>query len=207
MDALAAYGSDSDVTSDEDVQPQASKKEQRSKFQGVDDSDSERKAPADASQKRRRLDVEGDQASSAEPTARLVPPQPTISSGVSMIQWNKDYLSRAQSFKSTPKHISSEKLEQIRSKLPANTSWASQLKSQHDFHNPNLFEGVVKLFDIQQPLGTNMKHKEGLQDWESDVVAMEEKARIHQQSQSQASSEPSEFAQQQLAQAMKQQWR
>jgi hypothetical protein len=110
------------------------------------------------------------------------PPPPTSDDRI-MIEWNKDYLTAKQSSSRTGslKEVTSEKLRE----LSAETSWAQQLKKQHDFHNPHFFESVVEQFGIRDEMGSNLPNEEALAEWEFDLVKYEEQARVQEQAQCQ----------------------
>jgi hypothetical protein len=86
-----------------------------------------------------------------------------------------------------------------------NISWAEEIKSQHDFCNPALFQTAVENFGIRNVLGSNMHYQENvMEDYEFDLVRLEEEARLRQQQQQQhvAIETPTPFAQEQLERAM-----
>lgn len=85
----------------------------------------------------------------------------------------------------------------------AKFSWAEEIKSQHDFCNPALFETAVQNFGICNVLGSNITCQETvMEDYEFDLVRLEEEARIRQQQQHVAIASPTPFAQEQLERAM-----
>jgi hypothetical protein len=91
-----------------------------------------------------------------------------------------DYVTAKQSSRTESlKKVTSEKLQQI----SAETSWAQQLKKQHDFHNPHFFESVVEQFGIRNEMGSNLPKEEQLVEWEFDLVKYEEQARVQEQAQ------------------------
>jgi hypothetical protein len=127
------------------------------------------------------------------------PPPPTSDDRI-MTEWNEDYLTAKQSSMTRSLKKVSEKLQ----KLSAETSWAQQLKKQHDFHNPHFFESVVEQFGIRDEMGSNLPNEEQLVEWEFDLVKYEEHSRVLEQAQFQQenAAAPSHFAQQQLELAM-----
>ena len=130
------------------------------------------------------------------------PPPPTSDDRI-MIEWNEDYVTAKQSPRTgSLKKAASEKLQQI----SAETSWAQQLKKQHDFHNPHFLESVVEQFAIRDEMGSNLPNKEQLAEWEFDLAKYEEQARVQEQVQQQErnAAAPSNFTQQQLERAMQQ---
>ena len=89
--------------------------------------------------------------------------------------------------------------------------WAEELKSQHDFCNPALFQTAVQNFGIHTVLGSNMMTSycqenattiSTMEDYEFDLVRLEEEARLRQQQQHVAIASPTPFAQEQLERAM-----
>mmetsp|Transcript_31936 Transcript_31936/g.48998 ORF Transcript_31936/g.48998 Transcript_31936/m.48998 type:complete len:235 (+) Transcript_31936:77-781(+) len=135
-------------------------------------------------------------------TFEVLPP-PSLSES-SLILWNEDYIS------STFRNLSTacanvdlqQKLDHLREKSK-NTSWAEQLMSQQEFHNPHFFENAIAHFGIRDPLGSTIPFGGSLQEFEFNVMATEEQTRIRQQQQQQLGV-PSDFAQQQLEMAMSQ---
>jgi hypothetical protein len=130
-------------------------------------------------------------------------PPPLTSDGRFMIEWNEDYVTAKQSLRTASlKKVTSEKLQHI----SAETSWAQQLKKQHDFHNPHFFESVVEQFGIRDEMGSNLPNEEQFAGWEFDLAKYEEQARVQEQAQyqEQNTAASSHFAQQQLERAMQQ---
>jgi len=117
------------------------------------------------------------------PDASEVLPPPSLS-GSSLVLWDKDFIStnyRNLSTKCTNVELQ-QKLNHLREKSK-NTSWAEQLMSQQEFHNPHFFENAIEHFDIQDPLGSNISFGDNLQEFEFNVLATEEQTRIRQQQQ------------------------
>jgi hypothetical protein len=190
MDALAAYGSDSD--SDTSQTSSASK--------GAEDAGPIRSSQAPPKRPR--------SAATRDRKGFLPPPSPSSSS--SMIDWSKDYLTTKQEqaysegMESEP---SSQRLEQVAATVTENplAGWAVHLQQQKDFHNPHFFESVAEHFGIQ-PMGSNMRAVKMLKyddEWESIVplTQREEAARANAQH-FQPAATLSSFAQEQIDRAL-----
>jgi len=222
MDALSGYGSD-DSDRDACNQPTSSKPQETGGLSGLlgdysddDDDDNDAKAQnaaingaggcqsstGEPSLKRQRLS----EVTRTHITYRFSPP-PT-SSGESLVEWSTDYLTAKQEqhaikIDSLVK-ITSTKLQQI-SVVSNNKAggWAQQLKTQHDFNNPHMFESVVELSGIANELGSNLSDVADFSEWEYSVVAHEEQTRIREQQEfQQEQASTSQFAQEQLQRAM-----
>jgi hypothetical protein len=237
MDAMDAYGSDesdNDVlsTAGESQETDEKKSKKKSGLAGLlgdysDDNDDDdgvyneiqslqtvkqgaaKAMPSDeTSRKRQRRWDSPKNAGSDEaiPSASVsLPfPPPLTSNDRFMIEWNEDYVTAKQTSRTGPlKKVTSEKLQQI----SLETSWAQQLKKQHDFHNPHFFESVVEQFGIRDEMGSNLPNEEQFAEWEFDLMKYEEQARVQEQAQyqqEQNAAAPSNFAQQQLERAMQQ---
>jgi hypothetical protein len=166
--------SDDDDDDDDDV------KDENQSLQTAKEGASKAVPSDETSRKRqRRWDSPKDATASNEaiPSASLshpFPPPPTSDDRI-MIEWNEDYVTAKQSSRTESlKKVTSKKLQQI----SAETSWAQQLKKQHDFHNPHFFESVVEQFGIRDEMGSNLPNKEQLAEWEFDLVKYEEQARV-----------------------------
>lgn len=168
--------------------------------------DASKAVPSDEMSRKRQRRWDSPKSAPAPNEAVRVPsasvshlfPPPPISDDHIMIEWNEDYVTAKQSSRTgSLKQVTSEKIQQI----SAETSWAQQLKKQHDFHNPHFFESVVEQFGIQNEMGSNLPNEEQLEEWEFDLVKYEEKARVFFQ-QEQNAAAPSPFTQQQLERAM-----
>jgi hypothetical protein len=157
--------SDDDDDDDDDV------KDENQSLQTAKEGASKAVPSDETSRKRqRRWDSPKDATASNEaiPSASLshpFPPPPTSDDRI-MIEWNEDYVTAKQSSRTESlKKVTSKKLQQI----SAETSWAQQLKKQHDFHNPHFFESVVEQFGIRDEMGSNLPNKEQLAEWEFDL--------------------------------------
>ena len=110
----------------------------------------------------------------------ILPSAPT-GSCLSMIVWDKDYLSihdnqqerkansTCFSLDITISPLLAGKLQRLANSSKVN--WADHLKSQQEFHNPHFFESVVEHFGIQHPLGSLVFNPE-IQDEEQRVLGL-----------------------------------
>jgi hypothetical protein len=133
----------------------------------------------------------------------LFPPPPLGNN--SLITSEVDYFTPKYGIPLAPKGEMPLKLLQLSS---SSTIWSEKLKSQHEFHNPAFFQTAVHQFGIQDALGTTMTCLETMHDYESDLIRLEEEARIRQQLQQQQDyvhppiAAPTPYAQEQLERAM-----
>jgi hypothetical protein len=217
MDMLAAYGSDS-----EDDNSSASNSATRIVSRPCKDSSSsvanaiaakEDALTEEIGKRESRLDTifisAADQLQELAQSHGLLPAQGTQRS---MVHWDKDYLSAKQALFLASKSENPKKVQELRESASfkvdggcAFGDWSEQLRSQTDFHNPHFFQAVVDLFHIQNTMGTNVNASPILEDWESSVMELEERARIRQQHEQNASSAASAFGQTQLKIALEQQ--
>ena len=205
MDALAAYGSDDDSSSQESNGRSAPSAALTGLIAYSDDEDSgdEQKnetrvtrttkkdtTSAAARKRKRSWDNAG--------TDDTLPPPPL--SDTSMIHWTTDYTADYRTAQDTSQVSPDlvEKLEGMRSDgSNVVVSWAKHLKSQHEFHNPHFFQNVVSHFGIQNDLGSHIKG-ESFQLFEFELAAAEEQARIRDQERQQQETMASNYAKQHL---------
>ena len=164
MEALAAYGSDSDSSEHVEV-------EEKVTTQGT-----------------------GSQPNDSRKRARVVAsaslPPPVIDSNVDgMINWTHDFLTKKQeeALRGANDTPTSQRLGQVDGNVEnSQAGWADQLQRQKEFHNPHFFESVVDHFGIKA-MGSNMQSSNMLKcddSWENinGLLQREEtaQARLHQ---------------------------
>jgi hypothetical protein len=158
--------------------------------------------------RRRRWDVP--QQQDPPPKSNHGPlPSPPLGSNTSLILWDQDYLCYKPSSYNEPNlpSMSHSQQEHLREKLnqlnttfstssnsinaaevttptidTSSSPWAFHLKRQQEFHNPHFLNSVISHFGLNV-LGSNIPPKEAVEEFEYNLVAMEEEARHRQQQQ------------------------
>lgn len=202
MDALAGYGSDSSSSSSEAQPPTASPPPKK-------------KEDADPPAKKKSR---WDKPSEKDEDGIL--PKPPLSSGKSMIEWEVDYLSNHPPQDKEVKILESsrtfleERLKQSTQNINNSKALGKQLKEGHDFHNPRYLDNAAAACGISNILGSNLPNQETFEEYEFNLLALEEKARTkiyaqieehHALDQHQQHQQASSYANNQLERAMKQQ--
>lgn len=167
--------------------------------------------PESSRKRRRRWDMPQPKASPTSQSLREnegpLPPPP-LGSTTSLTYWDKDYLSNSESAFAPPEdpvwsesqqQRLTEKLNQLHEtfSLPppiaftnattttidsSSSSWALHLKGQQEFHNPHFLNSVISHFRLNV-LGSNIPQQDVVEEFEYNLVAMEEEARYRQQQQ------------------------
>jgi hypothetical protein len=188
MDSLAAYGSDSSVSDDQEAQekttkPSASLNGLLGAYSDDDtDNDNDKEEVDDVKEPQPQKNPEP--PPTKRPRTQDAPPPPPLTTTAfsafappplgndSIIHWTVDYLKATDKPLPPASTQLAEKLERLHANNAATgTSWAEHLKSQHEFHNPHFFESVVEHFGIIQPLGSQVS-EDMVQDFEFDIVGL-----------------------------------
>lgn len=230
MDALAGYGSDSDSSSS--LSTAVPKNVQEYQHRGHP-SDADTKEQSGTTRKRPWGQIERDGNQTLHQPGLASLPPPPLSADGNMIQWEADFLSTklndhrnnkssGLSEQVTTLQAMTEKIEReckeesqkISSKTKPQHSWVSVVKAQHEFHNPRFLDNVASQCGITSVMGSNIQRVETFDDYEFNLLGLEEKARmqafspINDNWQTATTAEEmgtSQFAQQQLEEALQKQ--
>jgi hypothetical protein len=189
MDALGAYGSDSSADDSSKAANDEAKKKPAaanpmSALLGLPDgsSSSEDDEATTKEPASKKLKTGGDDQKAAAPATddtttkatqpiQLLPP-PTLSTE-SRFYWPENFLKLNDTHFIRPNNITDdmiatrERLEAMRKQ--GTTTYADQLKSQQDFHNPHLFAKIVQEVGLRNPLASHLS-SQILEDWEYELV-------------------------------------
>mmetsp|Transcript_13795 Transcript_13795/g.18005 ORF Transcript_13795/g.18005 Transcript_13795/m.18005 type:complete len:213 (+) Transcript_13795:91-729(+) len=130
----------------------------------------------------------------------------------SIISWSPDGTGQLSQLHERVRHsLDTKTISSVGSKnqlvLPPGKSCYAQVledSKSHEFCNPLLMEQTIQKLGIRKPLGSNMRcDDDAVLEWETDLVNLEEQARIREFQQHQPSETAvSGFAQEQLSLAL-----
>ena len=131
------------------------------------------------------------------PTKRSRPssflPVPSISSQhqpSSLVEWDTDYISDYRHTTTAASNSSNKNAKYLQDRLERSAArleqfasevgYATQLKSQHGFHNPCFMENAAQQLGVQQVMTPSAGRTEAFEDYEFNILELEEQVRIQE---------------------------